>query len=386
MKTQIPLVTITAAISIILIAGLIPMAGAAPPTTSPKTIVDIHVHIAGLGYGDSGCFINETMRENFRFPFYLWAMGVTEDQLKEHGDRLLFRQLSDKIAASDSVSHAVTLAMDGYVTDSGELDLIKTQIFVPNDFVAREVARYDNLLFGASINPNRIDAIKRLRGAHAAGAVLVKWIPSIMNIDPANPKYTPFYRAMAELQIPLLTHTGMEKSFAGASDELADPHRLRLPLELGVTVIAAHIATTGESEGQDNFERILPMFAEYPNLYTDISSLTQLNKLGYLARALQVEGLTERMLYGTDWPLQFSALVSPWYHVNHIGAGKAREVNKIANLWDRDVALKSAFGVPDTVFERAGELLNIAPVKQPGPGVDSVISKKIQNSFKTRRQ
>ena len=64
---------------------------------------------------------------------------------------------------------------------------------------------------------------------------------------------------MAKLNIPLLTHTGMEKSFANAKDELADPMRLKLPLELGVTVIAAHIATTGESEVQDNFQRILPM-------------------------------------------------------------------------------------------------------------------------------
>jgi predicted TIM-barrel fold metal-dependent hydrolase len=264
------------------------------PSTG-KTIIDLHVHVAGLGYGDSGCFINEAMRENFRFPFYLWAMDITEEKLEAHGDRLLLQQLSNRIAASKTISQAVILAMDGYVTDSGELDRLKTQIFVPNDFVARETAHYDNLLFGASINPNRKDAVERLRAAHASGAVLIKWIPSIMNVDPANPKYESFYKAMAELQIPLLTHTGMEKSFAGAVDELADPHRLRLPLELGVTVIAAHIATTGESEGQDNFERILPMFAEHPNLYADISSLTQLNKLGYLARALDFRGVEERL-------------------------------------------------------------------------------------------
>jgi uncharacterized protein len=329
-----------------------------------KTIVDLHVHIAGLGYGDSGCFINETMRENFRFPFYLWAMDVTEEDLEKHGDRFLLQQLSGKIAASKTIDQAVILAMDGYVTESGELDRAKTQVFIPNDYVASETARYDNLLFGASINPNRPDAIERLRAAHANGAVLVKWIPSIMNIDLANPKHEPFYKAMAELRIPLLTHTGMEKSFAGAVDELADPHRLRLPLKLGVTVIAAHIATTGESEGQDNFERILPMFAEHPNLYADISSLTQLNKLGFLARALKTDGVTERMLYGTDWPLQFFPLVSPWYHVNHIGAEKAWNIGRIKNLWDRDVALKAAFGVPDSVFTRAGELLKIAPAKQ----------------------
>ena len=151
----------------------------------------------------------------------------------------------------------------------------------------------------------------------------------------------------------------MEKSFANARDELADPLRLSLPLEQGVTVIAAHIATTGESQGQDNFERIQPLFAEYSNLYVDISSLTQLNKLGYLARALEVEGLTDRMLYGTDWPLQFFPLISSWYHLNHVGVGSAWQVSGIANKWDQDVALKVAFGVPGDVFRRAGTLLKI---------------------------
>ena len=161
--------------------------------------------------------------------------------------------------------------------------------------------------------------------------------------------------------MPLLVHVGMEKSFANARDELADPRRLSVPLEQGVTVIAAHIATTGESEGQDNFERILPLFADYPNLYTDISSLTQINKLGYLARALEVEGLTDRMLYGTDWPLQFFPLISSWYHLNHIGVEDAWRVSRIANKWDQDVALKVAFGVPRDVFKRSAKLLKIQP-------------------------
>lgn len=329
-----------------------------------KHIIDVHVHVAGLGYGDSGCFINEGMRENFRFPFYLWAMDVTEEELEAQGDRILFEKLSRKVAASTSVSQAVMLAMDGYVTEDGELDKSATQIYVPNDYVARETARYDNLLFGASINPHRKDAIDRLREARRNGAVLVKWIPSIMNIDPSDERFVPFYQAMIELDIPLLTHTGMEKSFANARDELADPLKLRLPLETGVTVIAAHIATTGESEGQDNFERILPMFKAYDNLYTDISSLTQANKLGYLARALEVEGLSDRMIFGTDWPLQFFPLVSPWYHVNHIGTDAAFAVSDIDNKWDKDVELKRAFGVPDTVFTRTAEVLGVSPVRQ----------------------
>ena len=324
-----------------------------------KSIVDAHVHVAGLGYGDSGCFVNETMRDNIRFRFYLWAMGVSEEELEQHGDRVLFAKLSHAIAESTTVDKTVILALDGYVTEDGTLDRQRTQMYVPNNYVARESARFDNLLFGASINHNRKDAVQRLRKAHVNNAVLVKWIPSIMNIDPADRRHIPFYQAMAELGIPLLTHAGMEKSFASARNEFSDPHKLRLPLEQGVTVIAAHIATTGESEGQDNFERILPMFNNYENLFTDISSLTQLNKLDYLARALEVDGLTERMIYGTDWPLQFFPLISPWYHIDHIDLSDAWAVGDIDNQWDRDVAIKRAFGVPRHVFERSAVLLRI---------------------------
>lgn len=328
-----------------------------------KTIIDNHVHIAGLGFGNSGCFINDSMRDNYRFPFYLWSMDVSEDELIQYGDQILVKKISAKIAQSKTVKQAVILAMDGYIdshgTNKGKLNRQQTQIFVPNDYVARETSKYNNLLFGASINPNRPDALQRLQQVKDQGAVLVKWIPSIMNIDPADKTHTDFYRLMARLNIPLLTHTGMEKSFANARDELSDPQRLKLPLELGVTVIAAHIATTGKSEGQDNFSRILPMIKKYPNLYVDISSLTQVNKLNYLSKALNEEGIKSKMIYGSDWPLTFFPLTSPWYHINHISLSDAWEAGGIKNQWDRDIALKTALKVPDEVFLRTQHILNI---------------------------
>lgn len=319
--------------------------------------VDMHVHAAGIGAGGSGAFINQEMRESWRFPFYLRAFGVSERELQAQGDDLVVAKISALVAASKRVSKAVLLALDGVVDGDGELHREATQLYVPNRFVAREVKRYDNLCFGASVNPYRHDAVERLHWARANGAVLVKWLPNIMHINPADEALRPFYQALVALQLPLLTHTGQERSFASAVDEFGDPRRLELPLSLGVTVIAAHIATTGENQGEDNFERILPMFERYPNLYTDISSLTQINKLGYLQRALAVPGLAPRLLYGTDWPLQFFPLVSPYFHVNHIGLVAAKSAAAIDNPWDRDVALKGALGVPEAVFRRSGELL-----------------------------
>ena len=152
-----------------------------------KHIIDFHAHVAGLGYGNSGCFINDEMRNNFRFRFYLMAMGTSLDELEKEGDQIVFKKISEAVSTSTVVNKAVILSMDGVIDEQGELDKSKTQIYVPNEYVYEQTQRYPNLLFAASINPYRKDAIERLEQAKAQGAVLIKWIPSIMYIDPADP-------------------------------------------------------------------------------------------------------------------------------------------------------------------------------------------------------
>ena len=330
------------------------------PTNAGSGWIDMHVHAAGIGAGGSGAFINERMAASWRMPFYLRAFGVTQEELEAAGDALVIERISAGIAASEGIDQAVVLALDGVVDENGELDRDATQVYVPNEFVAAEVARYENLCFGASVNPYRPDASERLERAWAAGAVLLKWLPNIMAIDPADEALRPFYLRLVALGLPLLTHAGQERSFATADDALGDPRRLELPLSLGVTVIAAHIASTGTVDGKDNFAHLLPMLARHPNLYADVSSLTQINKRGYLRDALAVPGVAERLVYGTDWPLQFFPLVSPYYHVDAIGWRAAREVAAVENAWDRDLALKTALGVPTSVFARARTVLPMA--------------------------
>jgi predicted TIM-barrel fold metal-dependent hydrolase len=324
-----------------------------------QSVIDIHVHTAGFGAGGSGCYVAPVLRDSYKFSWYLRAFGVSREELEVAGDALVFQRISEHVGSSTSVQKAVVLAMDGVIDEHGELDKEHTQVYVPNEFVKSETDRYENLLFGASVNPYRPDATAILNKVKEAGAVLVKWIPAIMAIDPQDPRIVPFYEKLIELDLPLLVHVGQARSFSGAQDELGDPLRLKLALDLGVTVIAAHIATTGKNAGEGNFERLLPLFEQYGNLYTEISSLTQLNKLGYLYSALEVSGLSKRMLYGSDWPLQFFPLVSPWYQIGRISIGEIREVSKLKNPWDRDVALKRAMGVPEAVFTRGSTVLKI---------------------------
>ena len=321
------------------------------------TIIDIHCHTAGIGAGGSGCFVSPAMRKSWRYHVFLKAFGVTEKELEQEGDGLILERISRSLATSNTVAAAVILAMDGVVGADGELDRERTEIYIPNDFLARETRRYPNLLFGASINPHRPDAIQRLQQAVADGAVLLKWLPSIQHIDPADERLIPFYLRLKELGLPLLTHTGSEESFTWKQDELADPARLRLPLSLGVTVIAAHAASNGRNDGEANFRRILPLFDEFPNLYADISSLTQLNRLGHLPRLLRNKHLHSRLLYGTDMPILNTGITSPWFHGYRLSPPAVVRVLREKNPWDRDVALKRALGVTEEMLGNTAHVL-----------------------------
>lgn len=315
-----------------------------------ERVVDLHVHAAGLGEGDSGCYVSKEIRDSFKITEYLKAFGLSRGDLKEGGDRLSVERIAKWVRSSQRVKRAVVLAIDGFIDEKGKLDLKQTEIYVPNEFVAKEVKPYPELQWGASVNPLRPDALERLEKAKADGAVLVKWLPPIQGFDPADPKLTPYYVKLRTLGLPLLTHTGQERAFTRADDKLADPTRLKLALNLGVTVIAAHAATTGETDGEDNMERLLAMLPVYKNLYADISSLTQLNKLGYLRKLLLDKRSQGKLLYGSDFPLTNTKLVSAYFFPLDLTWAEMRRVEAIENPFDRDVALKQALGVPTEVF------------------------------------
>jgi hypothetical protein len=274
-------------------------------------ILDMHCHVAGIGAGGSGCFVSRKLRNNFRFNIYMKAFGVTLAEVEKQGDQLLVEHLAKGIEESKRVGAAIVLAMDGVVDANGRLDLSQTEFYIPNEFVAAETVKHPKLYFGASVNPHRPDALERLQWVRDNGALLVKWLPSIQFIDPADPALEPFYRKMVALNLPLLTHAGQERSFTHARDELADPVRLKLPLSLGVKVIVAHAAFGG------------------------------------------------RLLYGSDFPLINTAVVSPWFYPLNLTRKQMQSIGAIENPWDRDVALKEALGVPADVMGRSAYFFGV---------------------------
>lgn len=332
----------------------------------PVGVIDMHCHTAGFGAGGSGAWLSESLGKSWKFGLYLKIFGSNKEEVEKEGDILLMRIIAESIRQSKHVDGAVILAMDAPYTEAGELDREAGEVVVPNRFVGESVKAFRELHFGASVHPNRKDALEELEWSKANGAVLVKWLPNIQNIDPSAERHRAYYEKLVELDLPLLTHVGDEDSFTKTNNVYGDPHLLRLPLECGVRVIAAHVASSGESDGQDNVERLLEMMPESPNLFADISTLTQMNRKKHLPVVLNDPRLDGRLMYGTDYPLTNTPLVTSLQFFMHLRLRQIMDLLMTRNSWDRDVNLKVALGTKPEVFDLPRSFLKIPRAEGKG--------------------
>lgn len=338
-----------------------------------KSVVDIHAHIGCIGI-KSDCFMSEGMKRSFKFKLLLKSFGTNLKEMEMFGDELPARKLDQKIKESKYIRKTVILALDGLIDPAAEkdvdpnskiqskegLDLEKTPNFVPNDFVYGLTKKFDSFYFGASINPNRKNALVLLDQAIAQGAVLVKLIPNIMGINLSDKSYIPFYLKLVKYNIPLLVHVGDEAIFNRTDNSLGDPRLLELPLQLGVKVIAAHLGTTGVSDEQPNFEHFLNLSRKYKNLYSDFSGMTNLNRKKYLKGAVSDNDIADRILFGSDYPLiNISIFTSPIYQIPIIPPAKIRTLLQIKNPFDRDIELKEYLGLRDNNYTLFKEVLRL---------------------------
>ncbi len=334
----------------------------APP---PRGILDIHCHTAGIGHCGSGAWVSDSLRGSWKFPLYLKIFETSLSELQERGDRDVLDKIAARLRESEHVDDAVIIAMDSPYTPEGVINPSAGELYVSNRWLGETLKEYPELHFGASVHPSRADAIEELHWSKDNGAVLVKWLPNIQSIDPSQEQYRDYYRTLVELDLPLLTHVGAEDSFSKADDRLGDPHLLRFPLECGVKVIAAHVASSGSSQGQPNIDRLLEMMPDYPNLVADISTLTQVNRSHHLPKVLKDERLRGRLLFGTDHPLTNTPLVTAWQFLFRLSLAEIWEIASTKNPWDRSVKLKAALGVPTEVFTQSREYLGFPPASRP---------------------
>lgn len=336
-------------------------------------VIDVHIHVGGKG-NSSPCKMSETF---LRSPAYLYMVvrsGIPLAVILEDHDRALRETLLQQLQSAPSVDFGVFLALDAVYTRRGEVDEKRSHMITPNDYVMEIARNNPKVLFGASVHPDRGEGpgTEELDRCVENGAVLVKWIPNSQIIDPSEKRHEWFYRKLADLRIPLLCHTGREQAVPVVRKEyqrLGDPKRLRLPLEMGVTVIAAHCATNFYPGEESHLHVLSALFEEAEKkgwkLYADISALCTLFRVSLIDDILR-KIPHDKMILGSDYPVPVDTM--PPYLVETLDAQEYLKISRIENSIEKNYRQLLAMGFPREAMTRASSILRIPPGKlAPSP-------------------
>ena len=286
-----------------------------------SNVIDSHCHLFGNGDSGRGVWSNPSMQrlaapaQLVQRLFYLNG-GCVHDAPGQV-DTSVVDRLVNQVAGLRPGAKLLLLGFDWARDEHGAALPERSTFHVP-DAYAMEVAQAHPSAFewAASIHPADPAALPRLDRAKAQGALAVKWLPPAQLIDPASPRLDDFYRRLATLDVPLITHAGDERAVRGHDQTLGNPLKLRRALDLGVRVIVAHCASLGSARDLDRgvdgppvpsfalFGRLMDDPAHHGRLTGDLSAVTFGNRDADVLRTLlERTDWHPRLLNGSDYPL-----------------------------------------------------------------------------------
>jgi predicted TIM-barrel fold metal-dependent hydrolase len=317
--------------------------------------IDMHVHIVGNGTGGTGCWLRVGPWHRPLASLMLRHIGLPSSAMTGDLDRLYVERLLELVRGS-SLSAAVILAQDVVYDEQGRAIQNAGSFYVPNDYVLALADKHPEFLPAVSIHPARPDALEELDRCVARGAVMMKCLPNCQNINCNDRRFIPFWERMAAARLPLLAHTGGEHTLPVVRPDFADPRILTLPLECGVTVIAAHCGTKSGLFDPEYFPVFAEMTLRYPKLYGDTSAFNVPIRGRHIPECLQLP-LRDRMVHGSDYPVLVHGHFA-WLR-GLLDWKTFRRWERHPNILERDYQLKLAMGFPSEVFTRIGQLLRL---------------------------
>lgn len=352
--------------------------------------IDMHCHAIGKGTDitktDTEVYYNAGDNQH-RFTRLLYNM-LEEDLDKMGGDSndddmistdeyfgLLYRFL----VSAEEIDSIVLLALDA-VYDNAVLNVVKTDLWVSNKFLASKIRELNALLagesdpekkkkrfyLGASVNPNRPKPMEELEEVISnPDTVLIKWIPSAQHIHVPDVN-DDFYRKLAKHDMPLLCHVGPEYSFPeGIRNKEEDYFRhLRKPIDLGVKVIAAHCASPVfpliDPNVMADFYSLMKEYngVDDVRLWADTSALSLSTRLPIIPEILDTFP-AEWLVHGSDFPIPIDGLPHLPMLTEGVDPKEYIKILKTKNPFDKDVLIKRAHGFSDTILENAQKVLRL---------------------------
>jgi predicted TIM-barrel fold metal-dependent hydrolase len=315
--------------------------------------IDCHVHIVGNGSSGSGCWLK---KPGWRWPLQALMVrhiGLPVSALKGDLDTLYVDKLLHWVRES-SLDAVIILAQELVYDEFGNLQKDLGIAYVPNDYVLKLCRQHKQFLPAVSIHPARKDALEELDRSIEGGAVMMKCLPNCQNIDCRDTRYTKFWERMAEAGIPLLAHTGGEHTLQVIRPDLADPRILKRPLEIGVTVIAAHSGSKSGVSDPEYFHHFADMTQKYLNFYGDNSAFNIPIRSRVIPKSTATP-VAAKMLHGSDYPVP---IFGHWAWMRgFVDWPTFRKWQQHPNPIERDVQLKRAMGFDERTFTRVADLL-----------------------------
>jgi predicted TIM-barrel fold metal-dependent hydrolase len=314
-------------------------------------VIDCHVHVSAFTPGHGN--MSPRVLGSLPFRFMRWRLGLRGSEAAT--ERAIEDTLARALDEAVEIDAAVVLAFDAVYDRDGILDATNTHLYVSNDYVIALARRHPKMLFGASVHPYRRDAVAELERCVAAGAVLLKWLPITQGINPADRRCFPLYEALAHYRLPLLCHTGGERTLPNLDASVADPMLLRPALERGVTVIAAHCGTRSVPGERCFLDAFMRLARDHEHFYGDTSALNLPTRWYAYRAVLEHQAVRAKLVHGSDWP------VMPFPHPRRLGWGEATRMLREPNWVRRDVHIKRRLGLDAPYWERAATLLRLSP-------------------------
>jgi len=246
--------------------------------------IDGHVHFVGDGSNGSGCWLrSNTLLDRIVEPIVKAQAGILQSS-KELGVDQAYEEKLIQLIDQSTLDAVLLLAMDYPYDEDGNCLKEKAKFYVPNDHVLSLAKKYAQIIPACSIHPARKNAIEELERCAEQGAKVLKLLPNCHNVDCSNTRYRSFWEKLSELGLPFLAHTGGEFSVPVLNAKFADPRILQLPLECGVTVIAAHGAGKSGLWDPDYTADLIKMMDEFTKSFYRQQCPCQSEPLAYHPR------------------------------------------------------------------------------------------------------
>ncbi len=324
--------------------------------------VDIHTHLMNPQVRFDRLFDKVTIR------FFAQGLGVDAAALMADPYEVYVASMARAIRESEHVERACLFGVDSRLDEQGrEIDRDRTVCATTEDTLAADQRYPDTFIPFFSINPRRQNALDLIDEYVERGCCGAKFLQNYWGVDLNDERFIPYYERLVAHKMPLIIHIGSEYSIdSDARYERID--MLDLPLECGVTVIAAHMGL-----GRINFKlcfwrnlsqrpycfdddyfRMLERLCRHENLYADISAILaplRARALRHLSKQIDVH---HKILFGTDYPVPFSVRFNSY----DLPVAKRKQIAQIKNPFDRNLAvLLEYFPEGNPIYENYRKLL-----------------------------